>query len=147
MTRPAYKPTGQMVKRPRYPESVPFLTRADICKGGLFDTKSNTCCLEGWVQVIEELLFLEARVRQTRSERRYIANVMRHSILKACKELGLVDGYLDADFAESHLPDYNDHRKNSHAKLAEAFNLGMRKLGYVHLSKRTETISVSTLLR
>lgn len=144
MKRPVYKPTSAMVKSPRYPKSVPFLTRDDVCKGGLYDTKSGSCCLEGWVQVIEELWGLEDRVRKTADERRYIASVMRYSIIHACEDLGMPSGI---DVGEAALPDYNDHRGNSHAKLAEAFNLGMRKLGYVHTSKMTETISVSILLR
>ena len=115
------------------PKFVPVLEVSDICRGS-FNGPNGCHCLGGW---ITEILRGEPDLQGKWDRSIELCNQFHDAVIMECESMGLKVSVVDGRRPPRPcVVDYNDNKRNSRAKLAEAFNRGMRKLGYTQESPR-----------
>lgn len=101
-----------------WPESVPVLTAADICKGKFFSDKGKRCLLGHARHVF---LSHGTPYLASRRERSRYWEVLR----AIAKEAGFT--------STSYIVEYNDSSRITKRKIADVWNRAMQSLGYTEI--------------
>lgn len=118
-----------------YPDYVPVLRASDIRREGMTSEDGKRHCLEKWVRVVADQY-----PHDNPRSRPALERSLRRAIIKACQEMGLSSRRREFNpnqckLSDNALPPINDYLGNTLAQIAEAFNRGMRSLGFTQIEE------------